>query len=46
MSTVTLCCKIRAYDLPDEPVHYQRFQWLGKENVDAGGEDLGSRGRA
>jgi hypothetical protein len=24
--------------LPDEPVHYERFQWLGKEIVDVGGE--------
>jgi Uncharacterized conserved protein len=24
--------------LPDEPVHYERFQWLAKEIVDTGGE--------
>jgi hypothetical protein len=24
--------------LPDEPVHYERFQWLDKEIVDVGGE--------
>ncbi len=27
-----------AYVLPDEPAHYERFQWLGKEIVDAGGD--------
>jgi hypothetical protein len=26
------------YVLPDEPVHYERFQWLAKEIVDVGGE--------
>ena len=30
--------KTSAYVLPDEPVHYERFQWLGKEIVDVGGE--------
>jgi hypothetical protein len=30
--------KTSAYVLPDEPNHYERFQWLGKEVVDAGGE--------
>jgi len=30
--------KTSAYVLPDEPVHYGRFQWLGKEIVDVGGE--------
>jgi hypothetical protein len=24
--------------LPDEPVHYERFQWIAKEIVDTGGE--------
>jgi hypothetical protein len=26
------------YILPDQPVHYERFQWLAKEIVDNGGE--------
>src|SRR6201994_2571733 len=30
--------KTSAYVLPDKPVHYERFQWLGKEIVDVGGE--------
>src|SRR6202795_497527 len=30
--------KTSAYLPPDEPVHYERFQWLGKEIVDVGGE--------
>jgi hypothetical protein len=30
--------KTSAYVLPDEPTHYERFQWLGKEVVDMGGE--------
>jgi hypothetical protein len=30
--------KTSAYVLPDEPTRYERFQWLGKEVVDAGGE--------
>src|SRR5258708_14451445 len=30
--------KTSAYVLPDEPSHYERFQWLGKEVVDVGGE--------
>jgi hypothetical protein len=30
--------KVSTYVLPDEPVHYERFQWLAKEIVDAGGE--------
>jgi hypothetical protein len=30
--------KTSAYVLPDEPTHYERFQWLGKEVVDVGGE--------
>src|ERR1700719_4709865 len=30
--------KTSAYVLPDEPVHYERFQRLGKEIVDVGGE--------
>src|ERR1700719_3706531 len=30
--------KTSAYVLPDEPAHYERLQWLGKEIVDVGGE--------
>jgi hypothetical protein len=30
--------KTSAYVLPDEPRHYERFQWLGKEIIDAGGD--------
>jgi hypothetical protein len=30
--------KTSAYVLPDDPSHYERFQWLGKEVVDVGGE--------
>src|SRR5260370_9050052 len=30
--------KTSTYVLPDEPVHYERFQWLDKEIVDRGGE--------
>jgi hypothetical protein len=30
--------KSSTYVLPDEPVHYERFQWLAKEIVDTGGE--------
>jgi hypothetical protein len=30
--------KTSTYVLPDEPVHYKRFQWLAKEIVDSGGE--------
>jgi hypothetical protein len=30
--------KTSAYVLPDEPTHYERFQWLSKEIVDAGGD--------
>jgi hypothetical protein len=30
--------KTSAYVLPDEPTHYERFQWLGKAIVDVGGE--------
>src|SRR6267154_5522572 len=30
--------KTSAYVLPDEPTHCERFQWLGKEVVDVGGE--------
>lgn len=29
--------KTSAYVLPDEPTHYERFQWLSKEIVDVGG---------
>ena len=34
----TLQLKSSTYVLPDEPVHYERFQWIAKEIVDAGGE--------
>jgi hypothetical protein len=30
--------KTSTYVLPDEPVHYEQFQWLAKEIVDNGGE--------
>ena len=30
--------KSSTYVLPDEPVHYERFQWIAKEIVDSGGE--------
>jgi len=30
--------KTSTYVLPDEPVHYERFQWLAKEIDDGGGE--------
>src|SRR5882757_9451376 len=30
--------KTSAYILPDEPVHYERFQWLAKQILDDGGE--------
>jgi len=30
--------KTSTYVLPDEPVHYERFQWLAKEIADGGGE--------
>jgi hypothetical protein len=30
--------KTSTYLLPDQPVHYERFQWLAKEIVDTGGE--------
>jgi hypothetical protein len=30
--------KTSTYILPDEPAHYERFQWLAKEIVDFGGE--------
>jgi len=30
--------KTSTYVLPDDPVHYERFQWLAKEIVDTGGE--------
>jgi hypothetical protein len=30
--------KTSAYVLPDEPVHYERFQWLATEIRDGGGE--------
>jgi hypothetical protein len=34
----TIQLKNSTYVLPDEPVHYERFQWIAKEIVDAGGE--------
>jgi hypothetical protein len=34
----TLQLKSSTYVLPDEPLHYERFQWLAKEIVDIGGE--------
>jgi hypothetical protein len=34
----TLQLKSSTYVLPDEPVHYERFQWIAKEIVDTGGE--------
>src|ERR1700742_3542260 len=30
--------KTSTYVLPDEPAHYERFQWLAKENDYGGGE--------
>ena len=30
--------KTSTYVLPDEPIQYERFQWLAKEIVDTGGE--------
>ena len=30
--------KTSAYVLPDEPMHYERFQWLAKQIQDEGGE--------
>src|ERR1700749_2444296 len=34
----TIQLKSSTYVLPDEPVHYERFQWLAKEIDDTGGE--------
>ena len=34
----TIQLKNSTYVLPDEPVHYERFQWIAKEIVDTGGE--------
>ena len=34
----TIQLKNSTYALPDEPVHYERFQWMAKEIVDVGGE--------
>src|SRR6476660_6814734 len=34
----TIQLKSSTYVLPDEPVHYERFQWLCREIVDTGGE--------
>src|SRR5689334_4658997 len=33
-----LALKTSGYVLPDEPVHYERFQWLSKQIRDAGGD--------
>src|SRR5215471_2635758 len=30
--------KTSGYVLPDEPTHFERFQWLSKQILDAGGE--------
>jgi hypothetical protein len=38
--------KTSAYVLPDEPTHYERFQWLSKEIVDAGGDATAVPGHA
>jgi hypothetical protein len=35
--------KTSTYILPDEPTHYERFQWLAKEIVDMGGESTLAR---
>jgi hypothetical protein len=35
--------KTSAYVLPDEPTHYERFRWLSKEIVDAGGDAMLAR---
>ena len=35
--------KTSTYILPDEPTHYERFQWLAKEIVDLGGESTLAR---
>ena len=35
--------KTSTYILPDEPAHYERFQWLAKEIVDMGGESTLAR---
>src|SRR5260370_33031121 len=42
----TLQLKSSTYVLPDEPVHYERFQWLGKESLGTGGETTVVRGKA
>jgi hypothetical protein len=34
----TIQLKNSTYVLPDDPVHHERFQWIAKEIVDAGGE--------
>jgi hypothetical protein len=34
----TIQLKNSTYVLPDGPVHYERFQWIAREIVDAGGE--------
>ena len=36
----TLQLKSSTYVLPDEPVHYERFQWIAREIVDTGGEAM------
>jgi hypothetical protein len=35
--------KTSTYILPDEPTHYERFQWLAKEIIDMGGESTLAR---
>src|ERR1700740_1583769 len=37
--------KTSTYVLPDEPAHYERFQWLAKEIDDGGGEATLVRGK-
>src|SRR5258708_38839170 len=41
----TIQLKSSTYVLHDEPVHYERFQWLAKEVVDTGGEVTLVRGK-
>jgi hypothetical protein len=36
----TLQLKSSTYVLPDEPVHYERLQWIAREIVDTGGEAM------
>src|ERR1700675_755598 len=41
----TIQIKSSTYVLPDEPVHYERFQWLAKEFVDKRGRAKLGRGK-